>query len=130
MEPSSLAESKTYVTTVEKPLKVTLPTNNETGLCYLGIKESETDPWRFARVVGENENLSNRAAVASASNIVSKLYTFNIYRFGSSFGLFSYNSNNGKLFPETVVDSLTASLPHLYWRKTASILKTYRLKEL
>ena len=130
LEPSSLAESKTYVTTVEKPLKVTLPTNNETGLCYLGIKESETDPWRFARVVGENENLSNRASVASASNIVSKLYTFNIYRFGSSFGLFSYNSNNGKLFPETVVDSLTASSAASILAKDGKYLENLPIKGL
>ncbi len=128
LEPSSLAESKTYVTTVEKPLKVTLPTNKETGLCYLGIKESETDPWRFTRVVGENENLSNRAAVGNASNISPKDCVFNLYRFGTSFSLFPYNRNNGKLFPETVVDSLTASSAAFILAKDGKYLENLPIK--
>ncbi|MBQ3644720.1 MAG: hypothetical protein II961_09000 [Candidatus Riflebacteria bacterium] len=40
------SNKKTDVTTVEKPFVVTLPnTQSETGLCYIGIRNSETDPW-------------------------------------------------------------------------------------
>ena len=40
------AGSKTYVTTTEKPFKITFPTLQASqNLNFIGIKESDSDPW-------------------------------------------------------------------------------------
>ena len=108
-EPSNPAGSKVYVTTIEKPFKVTIPTNSENGLCYLGIRESETDPWRFQRVGSSDETLANIASFRTSSDIAPKECTFNLHRLSTSFCLVIYNEKNNDKLPETVVDSLFAS---------------------
>ena len=105
-EPSNSVENRVYVTTIEKPFTVTLPNNSETGLCYFGIKESETDPWRFHRVGEQN---ADSASLRTVTNIAPKYCTFNLYRLGTSFCLVVYNDNNGINLPETAVNSLVAS---------------------
>ena len=105
-ESSTSAGSKTYVTTIEKPFTVTIPTNSETGICYLGIRENDSDPWRFMRVGAENEILANNVLLRASSNIAPKECTFKLYRLGISFCLVVYK---GSSFPEIVVDSITAS---------------------
>ena len=81
------------MTTIEKPFRVTLPAKGETGLCYIGIRESDTDPWRFMKVGDSNE-------------ITAQEYAFNLHRLSTSFCLVGYRDKN---IPETVVDSLIAS---------------------
>ena len=114
-ESSDIAGNKTYVSTIEKPFTVIIPTNAETGVCYIGIRESETDPWRFQRVVGQNENLANIVPFRASTDIPPKECAFNLHRLGTSFCLAIYNGKDKKELPETVVDTLFAS-------STASIL--------
>ena len=50
---------KTYVSTIEKPLKITLPkTSISQGITLADIKESDTDPWRFFNYSDSNEALA------------------------------------------------------------------------
>ena len=108
-EPSNLVESKTDVTTMEKPFKVTLPTNNTQGLGYIGIRESNTDPWRFMRLSEQNDNLTNITTARASSENLPPECSFNLHRLGTSFCLVIYNGIYGNRLPETVVDSLIAS---------------------
>ena len=105
-EPSNSAGSKIYVTTIEKPFVVTIPTNSDTGICYLGIRESDTDPWRFSRVGAQNENAANMVFSRASKELAPKECTFNIHRLSTSFCLVVYNGEN---LPETIVDTLVAS---------------------
>ena len=109
-EASNSAGTKTYVTTIEKPISVTLPSNRETGLCYLGIKENDSDLWRFCRIGAQNTD--NIVISRASTDFAPKECTFNLYRLGVSFCLVIYNGNNGNDgndLPDTVVDSLSAS---------------------
>ncbi|MBQ2593920.1 MAG: hypothetical protein II567_11660, partial [Candidatus Riflebacteria bacterium] len=82
---------KNSLTIIEKPIIVTLPTNNASGIYFLAVRESDTDPWRYRKIDSLNEKAE-----------------FDIYNVGSSFGLVVYNENNKKL-PATVVNSFVAS---------------------
>ena len=104
--PTNLIAQKTNVTTIEKPVNVTLPTNSKKGLCYLGIRESDTDPWRFCRVGAQNDAEINNM---NASSVVPKMCSFNLHRLETTFGLVVYNGDNVKNLPETVVNSVIAS---------------------
>ena len=83
---------KANQTTIEKPISVTLPTNNASGVCYLAVKESDTDPWRYRKI----DSLNDKAE-------------FDIYKVGSAFGLVVYNEKNKNKLPATVVHSFVAS---------------------
>jgi uncharacterized repeat protein (TIGR02543 family) len=107
MNPTNSLGAKTYVTTTEKPVKITLPrSQNSQGIILAGIKESDTDPWRLFNFSDQDDLLANIAgirAVATDEN------TFSLFRFGTQFALVSYESNSGNRLPETYVTALNAS---------------------
>ena len=112
--PETPIDSKTYVTTTEKPIKVTLPNaNGSQGITLAGIKESDTDPWRLFNysdtlgILSDIEDL--RASKAITDN------SFNIFRLGIQFALIIYGGNTGNRLPESYVSGLNAS-------STASIM--------
>ena len=90
------------VNTLEKPLSVTLPNNSNTGLCYLGTRTSETDPWRYA-LATEGGQANARFIRLSSSTI--KTPTFELYRLGIEFALFVFNKSGN----EAEVDSVEIS---------------------
>ena len=107
--PSSSLENKTYVTTLEKPFKITIPSSMVSeGVAFMGIKESETDPWRYFNILDSDEVLANISGVR-ASGASKTEYTFNIFRLGVQFALVNFNGNSGNKLPETFVSSLVAS---------------------
>ena len=112
---SNPASSKTYVTTTEKPIKITLPKPQDSkGIVFAGIKESDTDPWRLFNFSDSNEILANIAGIrAVEANVIDN--TFNLFRFGTQFALISYEGNKGNKLPETYVTGLNAT-------STASIM--------
>ena len=85
---ANLAGGKIYVSTTEKPIKITLPkSQNSQGIVLAGIKESDTDPWRLFNFSDQDDLLANIAgirAVATDDN------TFSLFRFGTQFALVSY----------------------------------------
>lgn len=83
---------KAIATTIEKPITVTLPTNNASGVCYLAVRDSDTDPWRFRKI----DSLNNNAE-------------FDIQKVGSSFCLVVYNEKDKNKLPATIVDSFVAT---------------------
>ena len=107
--PSSSLENKTYVTTLEKPFKITIPSSVVSeGVIFMGVKESETDPWRYFNILDSDEVLANISGVR-ASGASKTEYTFNIFRLGVQFALVNFNGNSGNKLPETFVSSLVAS---------------------
>ena len=111
---SNSLESKTYVTTTEKPIKVTfLNTTSSNGITLAGVKESDTDPWRlfnYSDSLGILQDIENlRLSKAATDN------TFNIFRLGIQFALVIYEGNTGNRLPESYVSWLNAS-------STASIM--------
>ena len=112
--PSSSLESKTYVTTTEKPIKVTIPnTNSSQGITFAVTKESDSDPWRFSNPTG-SEILDSILGISVSDNNPRE-NSFNIFRFGTQFALLNYEGNGSNKLPETIVTCLSAS-------STASIL--------
>ena len=90
------------VNTLEKPLSVTLPNNSNTGLCYLGTRTDENDPWRYA-LATEGGQANARFIRLSSSTI--KTPTFELYRLGIEFALFVFNKSGN----EAEVDSVEIS---------------------
>ena len=90
------------VNTLEKPLSVTLPNNSNTGLCYLGTRTGENDPWRYA-LATEGGQANARIIRLSSSTI--KTPTFELYRLGIEFALFVFNKSGN----EAEVDSVEIS---------------------
>ena len=112
--PSSALESKTYVNTTEKPIKVTLPnTNSPQEISLAAIRESDSDPWRFFNFSG-SDALDSIAGISVSDN-TPRENSFNIYRFGTEFAVTNFEENSGNKLPETIVTNLSAS-------STASIL--------
>ena len=106
---SDLTENKTYVTTTEKPFRITLPNSrNSGGVTLVGIRESETDPWRCFSL-SENDDVIADIAGAEVSESAPGEYSFDIFRLGTSFALITYEGNTGNRLPETFVSNLTAS---------------------
>ena len=100
---------KTYVSTIEKPLKITLPkTSISQGITLAGIKESDTDPWRFFNYSDSNEVLANDVGLRAVGTNTAE-NTFNLFRLGAQFALVSYGGNTGNKLPEAYVTSLIAS---------------------
>ena len=121
------SNKKTYATTVEKPFTITLPnTQSETGLCYIGIRNSETDPWRFCRVDDGSSVVSTLRASSGAP--APKQCTFKLHRLGLSFALVVYNGNPTKNLPETAVDSLVASSAYNILVKNGKYLEDLEIK--
>ena len=79
------------VSTIEKPLSVTIPNNNTAGTCYIGTRASESDPWHYSLVTdGTNSN----ARFMRLSAIPPKTCTFDLYRLNIQFRLFAFNNEN------------------------------------
>ena len=96
LDSSSILGSKTSVTSLEKPLRVTIPSSDNTnGKGFIGIKESENDPWRFC-------------SVDDGSTFAQEV-SFNIYRLGTKFAFVTFDGNTNNKLPETYVTSITAS---------------------
>ena len=113
--PSNPAGRKTYVSTTEKPFRITLPKpQNSQGIVLVGMKESDTDPWRFFSLT-DNSDASDIMAGVNPSESAAGEYSFDVYRMGSQFALITYEGNSGNSLPESFVSSLAAS-------STASIL--------
>ena len=102
------------VTTLEKPFIVTVPNRqNETGICYVGVREDETCPWRFFPASDSNNISGSFASLRTSDDVSKPEYIFEQYRLGTNFAICSFDSNLsnfGKL-PETVVNSLIATAP-------------------
>ena len=74
-QPSNSLEKKTYVTTLEKPFKITIPKSIiSQGVTFVGIKESETTPWRYSSFSDSDEILANIASFISATFLMLTLF--------------------------------------------------------
>ncbi len=101
LDSSSILGNKTSVTSLEKPLRVTLPSSDNTnGKGFIGIKESENDPWRFC-------------SVDDGSTFAQEV-SFNIYRLGTQFALVTFEGNTDNRLPEAYVTSFdTDAIPSI-----------------
>ena len=127
-EPSNLSKSKTYVTTIEKPFTITIPnTQNSNGVCYIGIKESENEPWRYMPAEAENSILSNTASARLKTNVASKEFTFKLHRLSTYFGIAEFN-NKTNVLPETLVDSMIASSSAAILVKNGKYKEDFRIR--
>ena len=104
---SGLIDSKTYVTTLEKPFKITISKDpNSQGIVLAGINENESEPWRFFNLSGPSANIVN---LARSSEVGPKEYTFELFRLGIQFALITYDSSAGNKIPDTFISSINAS---------------------
>ena len=86
--------NKTEVSSLEKPLKITLPTEHlgTEGICYVGVRENENSPWKYSRVSDDGTvYLSQRSLRAATSEKLSKSYAFGLFKMGVQIALFVYN---------------------------------------
>ena len=127
-EPSNPSGSKTYVTTVEKPFRITIPkTSNNQGFVLAGIKESDNSPWRYFSLSEDSEVLANIAGVRLSQNSPGE-YAFEIFRLGTQFSLMIIVDSETAKMPETVVTSLTASSTASIAAKEGKYLEDLRIK--
>ena len=120
----------TVVTTTEKPFTVTIPNSkSNTGILYLGVSEDDTSPWRFFQKPEDNENTVNSSSLRSSKDIPQLQCTFNLYRLGTRFAIWTYDGKKEKI-PETSVNSLTASAPAQIPVKGGKYIKDLTLKGL
>ena len=125
---SNIAGGKTYVTTTEKPIKITLPKpKNSQGIILAGIKESNTDPWRLFNFSDSNKVFPNSAGLTVAGTNTAE-NTFNLFRLGTQFALVSYGVNTDNYLPETYVTSLVASSTHSILVKDGKSLEDLTIK--
>ena len=104
---SDLIDSKTYVTTLENPFKITISKDlNSQGIVLAGINENESEPWRFYNLSGPSANIINLARLSEAGP---KEYTFELYRLGIQFALITYDGNASSKIPDTFISSINAS---------------------
>ncbi|MBP5468791.1 MAG: InlB B-repeat-containing protein, partial [Candidatus Riflebacteria bacterium] len=94
------------VNTIEKPLKVSFPNNSTTGICYIGTRESESDPWRYT--LADDGGVGNlrysRLSVRSP-----KVCYFDIYRLNIQFRLFVFDNEDSDKAEVDFVDVSTGS---------------------
>ena len=94
-------EGNTEVTTLEKPISMTFPNSYkdlDSGSCYIGIKETENDIWRYIPVddSGEvNYNNTLRASNNNKSNDIQEV-KLKLYKLGCWVGLFFFNTEKHK----------------------------------
>ena len=106
---SNLTGTKNYVTTLEKPFKVTFPKSQlSQGAILLGIKESDSDPWRYLNISDSNDFIANMAGIRLSQSSAAE-YSFELYRLGVQFALMTFGEKGESEMPETYVSSLTAS---------------------
>ena len=110
LKPSSTIGQKTYVTTTEKPFRITLPkAKNSSGIVLAGIRESDTDPWRFFNFSDSNDSLINNISGMRTSKASPGEYRFNLFRLGIQFLLITFEGNPVNELPDSFVSSLVAS---------------------
>lgn len=89
-------EDNTEVTTLEKPISITFPNSYkdlDSGSCYIGIKETENDVWRYIPVNDSGEVNYNNTLRASnnKSNEIQEV-KLKLYKLGCWVGLFFFNT--------------------------------------
>ena len=89
------------VSTLENPLTISIPNNSTDGTCYIGLRTSDNEPWRYCLA-----NDGNNANIASSrlARTTSKEYTLELYRLGQEFRLFSFDNLDEN---KALVDSLS-----------------------
>lgn len=84
---------RTEVTSLKKPLKLTLPTKHlgDKGICYVGIRGDKDSPWKYKRL-SDNENIpaSQVSLQESASQKLMPTYNFELLEMGVQLALFAY----------------------------------------
>ena len=106
--------TKTPVDSLDKPLKITLPTEHlgNTGICYVGIRYSEKEEWQYRKVT-ENGYVTLNARLSRAStNQLQREYDCRVYKMGIYLALFLYNpTKTSEVEPAKIVsvDSITAT---------------------
>ena len=84
---------KTEVTSLEKPLKLILPTNHlgNKGICYAGVRDDKYSPWKYKRL-SDSENIpaSQISLQDSASKKLMPSYSFELFEVGIQVALFAY----------------------------------------
>ena len=97
-----LPTSNSLVNTVEKPLSITLPNENPAGICYIGTRSDESDPWHYSLVTdGTTSNVRFMRLSANPP----KSCSFDLYRLNIQFRLFLFNNEGNK--GEVLVDTIT-----------------------
>ena len=95
--------SDNVTNTIEHPLIVTLPNNNDSGTCYIGLRDNESSSWRYSLATDGNTNIRFARLQATTP----KQCTFNLFKVGVQFALFAFKENKD----DTKVDSVVAVTP-------------------
>ena len=95
---------KTKATSLEKPLQLTLPTTHldKSGICYAGIRDDESSPWKYIRLSDD-----------SSASPMDSAYTFELFRTGVQVALFSYNKPVGEAGKDISVAGMVATVTPL-----------------
>ena len=95
---------KTKATSLEKPLQLTLPTTHldKNGVCYAGIRDNESSPWKYIRLSDD-----------SSASPMDSAYTFELFRTGVQVALFSYNKPVGEAGKDISVAGMVATVTPL-----------------
>ena len=130
MNPSAPVGNKTYVTTTEKPLRITLPRPQDSdGVVLAGVKESDSDPWRFFNFSDPNDIIAKIAGVrAAGANLDDS--TFSVFRLGIQLALVSYGGDKWDRLPESYVTSLNATSTASIYVKDGKYLEDLTIKGL
>ena len=102
----------TPVSSLEKPISITLPTNHlgTTGIAYVGIRASESEPWRFSKVSEDGTvTISIRNLRASSTEKLSSSYKFGLFKMGIQLALFVYNKPVEETSSDISADSLNVT---------------------
>ena len=96
------------VTTLEKPFTLTIPNPvSDTGLCYVAVKTSENEPWRFSRVTDQIVKIANTVPSRAVDQAAPKECRFELYRAGVQIALAVIKPDVSK--PETAIDGVVAT---------------------
>ena len=107
----SLGNSK-EVKSLEKPLKLTLPTAHlgSKGICYAGVREDKSSAWKYTRLSDNGiTTLSQRSIRASNSGNISPTYEFSLYKMGIEIALFAYNKSSEEALKDIACAGITAT---------------------
>ena len=103
VSPSSNAlDGDVAVSTIEQPISISLPNDvSDSGNAFIGLRASEDEPWRYSLIEDSaNANISTLRLAKRAG----RTCTFNLFRLGSEFRLFVFDSFKDD---EAVVTSVT-----------------------
>ena len=102
---------RTEVTSLEKPLRLTLSTSHlgREGICYAGIRENSNSPWKYSRLSDDGSLLNLHSVRASFSEKLSSTYSFGLIRMGVQIALFAYNKPFEEARKDISVVGMTAT---------------------